>query len=177
MLIGYNYSLMGSITPTIRDDLHWLPVPQRIDYKLCTIIYRCLHQTALVYLQDMCVPVSTTASRRYLRSAASGDLQVLATKTVTFGTRSFASSAPKLCNSLPLPFRDSTLTLKTIRQPAENSFVQSSLWTRLVTAQAVRVARYKSTYNIHTYKTAKIPSITSTAWINKQFLLYPRPQR
>jgi len=24
-----------SITPTIRDDLHWLPVPQRIDYKLC----------------------------------------------------------------------------------------------------------------------------------------------
>ena len=58
------------------------------------------------------VPVSTTASRRYLRSAARGDLQVLATKTVTFGPRSFASSAPKLWNSLPLPLRDSTLTLR-----------------------------------------------------------------
>ena len=80
--------------------------------KLCTIIYRCLHQTAHVYLQDLCVPVSTTASRRYLRSAARGDLQVLSTKTVTFGTRSFASSAPKLWNSLPLPLRDSTLTLR-----------------------------------------------------------------
>ena len=45
------------------------------------IIYRCLHQTAPVYLQDLCVPVSTTASRRHLRSAARGDLQVLATKT------------------------------------------------------------------------------------------------
>ena len=74
-------------------------------------IYRCLHQTAPVYLQDLCVPVSTTASRRYLHSAARGDLQILATKTVTFGPCSFASNAPKLGNSLPLPLRDSTLTL------------------------------------------------------------------
>ena len=101
-----------SITPTIRDDLHWHPVPQRIDYKLCMIIYRCLHQTAPVYLQDLCVPVSTTASSRHLRSAARGDLQVLATKIVTFRPHSFASSAPKLWNSLPLPLRDSTLTLR-----------------------------------------------------------------
>ena len=49
---------------------------------------------------------------RYLHSAARGDLQVLATKTVTFGPRSFASSAPKLWNSLPQPLRDSTLTLR-----------------------------------------------------------------
>ena len=80
--------------------------------KLCMIIYRCLHQTTPVYLQDMCVPVSTTASHRYLRSAARGDLQVLATKTVTFGPRSFPSSAPKLWNSLPLALRDSTLTFR-----------------------------------------------------------------
>ena len=50
------------------------------------------------------------ASRRHLRSAARGDLQVLATKTVTFGPRSFASSAPRLWNSQSLPLRDSTLT-------------------------------------------------------------------
>ena len=37
-----------SITPTIKDDLHWLPVPQRIVYKLCTIIYmpRVIHLTS-----------------------------------------------------------------------------------------------------------------------------------
>ena len=126
-----------SCIPDVLVYLAWFRVPQRIQfkvgdsphtiqgalrthttpsgttvYKLCTIIYMCLHQTVPVYLQDMCVPVSTTASRRYLRSAARGDLQVLATKTVTFGPRSFASSAPKLWNSLPLPFRDSTLTLR-----------------------------------------------------------------
>jgi len=34
------------ITLTLRHDLHWLPVSQRIVYKLYIIIYRCLHQTA-----------------------------------------------------------------------------------------------------------------------------------
>ena len=111
---------------------HWLPVPQRIDYKLCMIIYKCLHQTAPVYLQDLCVPVSTTASRRHLRSAARGDLQVLATKTVTFGPRSFALSAPKLWNSLPLPLRNSTLTLRQFGSWLKTHLF--SLWTRLVTA-------------------------------------------
>ena len=101
-----------SITPTIRDDLHWLPLPQKIDYKLCMIIYRCLHQTGTHKSWRYTGAVSTTASRRHLRSAARGDLQVLATKTVTFGPRSFALSAPKLWNSLPLPLRDSTLTLR-----------------------------------------------------------------
>ena len=28
------------ITPTLRDHLHWLPVPRRIIYKLCTLIYK-----------------------------------------------------------------------------------------------------------------------------------------
>jgi len=27
------------ITATLRDDLHWLPIRQRITYKLCTIVY------------------------------------------------------------------------------------------------------------------------------------------
>ena len=36
-------------TPSLRDDLHWLPIV----YKLCVIIYRCLHQTALKYLQEL----------------------------------------------------------------------------------------------------------------------------
>ena len=63
-------------------------------YKLGVIIYQCLHQTEPKYLQQLCVPVITTASRHHLRSAAYGDLQVLTTRTVTFGP-------PKLWNSLP----------------------------------------------------------------------------
>jgi len=95
------------ITPTLRDDLQWLPVLQRITYKLCTIVYKCLHQSAPQYLQELCVPVTNSASRRHLHSAARGDLQVLATRTVTYGP----ACAPKLWNSLLTTVRHSTLTM------------------------------------------------------------------
>jgi len=101
----------GRITPTLRDDLHWLPVRERIVYKLCVIIFKCRHQTAPQYLQELSVPVTASTSRRHLRSAAHGDLQVLACRTTSFGPRSFAACAPKLWNSLPPSLRDPTLTL------------------------------------------------------------------
>ena len=111
-----------SITPTIRDDLHWLPVPQRIDYKLCMIIYRCLHQTAPVYLQDLWVPVSTTASRRH-RSC----VQLLAV-TYKFWQPKLLLSG--LAASLRVPPNSGTvyhchsaIRHWAIRQPAENSSV------------------------------------------------------
>jgi len=94
------------ITTTLRDDLHWLPVWERIVFKLCVIIFKCRHQTAPQYLQELCVPVTASTSRRHLRSAARGDLQVLACCTT-----SFAACAPKLWNSLPPSLRDPTLTL------------------------------------------------------------------
>ena len=33
-----------SITADVRDRLHWLPVLQRIEYKVCALIFKCLHQ-------------------------------------------------------------------------------------------------------------------------------------
>ena len=38
------------ITSTLRDDLHWLPIRQRIMYKLSTIVYKCIHGAAPSYL-------------------------------------------------------------------------------------------------------------------------------
>jgi len=32
------------ITSTLCDDLHWLPIRQRILYKLYTIVYKCIHE-------------------------------------------------------------------------------------------------------------------------------------
>ena len=72
---------------TIRDQLHWLPVKQRIDHKLCTLIYKCLYNVAPVYLRDMCIPVSSISARSSLRSAAHGDLWHQRTRTKTFGPR------------------------------------------------------------------------------------------
>jgi len=37
---------------TLRDDLHWLPIKQRVDFKVSVITYRCMHGTALEYLTE-----------------------------------------------------------------------------------------------------------------------------
>jgi len=71
----------------------------------------CLAGTAPQYLQELCIPVTASTSRRHLCSAARGDLQMLACRTSSFGPRSFAACAPKLWNSLPLSLRDPTLSL------------------------------------------------------------------
>ena len=46
------------ITATIHDVPHWLLIQQRIKYKLCDLVYKAMHRAALVYLTELCVPVS-----------------------------------------------------------------------------------------------------------------------
>src|SRR6218665_3716493 len=38
------------ITPLLRDVLHWLPVPLRIEFKICLLVYKSLHGAAPGYL-------------------------------------------------------------------------------------------------------------------------------
>jgi hypothetical protein len=104
-----------SITSTIRDDLHWLPVRQRVSYKLGVLMYNCLHQLAPIYLISMCQLVSTVSGRRHLRSAAHGDFVIPSTRTVRYGPRSFAVAGPTLWNSLPLTLRDFSLSPTSFR--------------------------------------------------------------
>jgi len=70
-------------------ELHWLPVRKRIVYKLAVMVYKCMHELAPPYLAADCVLVTSVASRRHLRSAASGCLTVTGTRT-TLGSRNFA---------------------------------------------------------------------------------------
>jgi len=53
----------------LRTELHWLDVPQRVTYKLSTMMFSCLHVQASRYLHNTCQPLSDVASRRHLRSA------------------------------------------------------------------------------------------------------------
>jgi len=55
-------------TPLLRD-LHWLSVPERIQFRLCVLAYHCVHGTAPVYLTDSLRPTSEFVARRHLRSA------------------------------------------------------------------------------------------------------------
>ena len=71
----------SSVSKEMNDKLHWLPYPERVDFKLCSIIYKCLHDNAPKYLTDHCMPVEMITGRSHLRSATSGDLLVPATST------------------------------------------------------------------------------------------------
>jgi len=54
----------------LHDELHWLNVPERIEYKLGVMGYWCLHDRAERYLADHLIPASDAAPRRLrLRSA------------------------------------------------------------------------------------------------------------
>ena len=87
------------ITAAIRDLLHWLPVQQRIEYKMCVLVYKCLHQTAPIYLSELCIPVATSAGRSHLSSAVKGCLVISYCRTKNYGQRSFSYSGPALWNS------------------------------------------------------------------------------
>jgi hypothetical protein len=99
-----------SITNDMRDTLHWLPVRERILYKLCLIVYNCLHNEAPVYLKDMFTLTSSIPARCGLRSASRGDYVVPRTRTVRYGPRSFAVAGPSLWNKLPADIRDLSIS-------------------------------------------------------------------
>ena len=55
------------MTPILRQ-LHWLPVRQRILFKIAVLVFQCLAGQAPSYLSDNCQPVSDSRPRR-LRSS------------------------------------------------------------------------------------------------------------
>ena len=48
----FSSSRFDHITPLLRQ-LHWLRAPERIQFKLVVLVYKCLHGTALSYLADV----------------------------------------------------------------------------------------------------------------------------
>ena len=94
------------IRHVLRDRLHWLPVPQRIQFKLCLLTYKAVHGLAPQYLTEFCRPVSSMSARSGLRSATRGDL-MLNTTITNFGRRAFTVAAPAAWNRLPQHIRDS----------------------------------------------------------------------
>ena len=87
-------SKFDRVSRVLRDRLHWLPVPQRIQYKLCLLVYKSLRGLAPSYLADFCQPVSSVSARSGLRSSTRSDLVVVSTAT-DFERRCFAVSAPQ----------------------------------------------------------------------------------
>jgi hypothetical protein len=91
------------ITPILKK-LHWLPVCQRIEYKILMLTYKALNGLAPDYIKDMLVPYVPT---RTLRSEGQMLLVEPSTKT-SYGDRRFSKMAPKLWNRLSLKIRQSS---------------------------------------------------------------------
>jgi len=73
----------------LHHDLHWLDVPQRVIFKLCKTVYKCLHGLAPKYLAELCVPVADVARRRQLRSASRGLLNFPRFNLSNYGRSTF----------------------------------------------------------------------------------------
>ena len=89
------------------NQLHWLRIEERIQYKLCLQVYEIINKTAPQYLSDMCTPVCVIDGRCRLRSAADSRLCVPRTNT-KFGDRAFNVAGPVDWNCLPSHIRAST---------------------------------------------------------------------
>ena len=85
------------ITP-ILSALHWLPIEQRIKFKILLTTFKALHGLSPGYIRDLITPYHP---QRQLRSLDLSLLQQPRSRTKTFGDRSFAVCAPHLWNSMP----------------------------------------------------------------------------
>jgi len=103
-----NLSPRDHVTPALRQ-LHWLPIRQRIDFKLCVIVHQAVTGRAPSYLRSLLTFVADRPGRVSLRSASRRDLDVPRTR-LKFGERAFSVAAPLVWNRLPSDIRDISST-------------------------------------------------------------------
>lgn len=89
------------VTPFLRR-LQWLPIRERISYKLAVLTFKCLRDDAPSYLSSQLSLVSSMEFRRCLRSSASRDLILPTSRLKTVGARAFPIAAVRVWNQLPL---------------------------------------------------------------------------
>ena len=88
------------ITPVLRQ-LHWLPVRQRVMFKIAGLVHQSLVGAAPAYFTDDCRLLSDVG-RRPLRSNSNDIRKLLVTQTHNkLGDRSFSAADLRLWNDLP----------------------------------------------------------------------------
>ena len=94
------------ITPYLKD-LHWLPVQARIQFKLLSVVFKCIHGTGPQYLSEL---LCRRTTRPGLTSASSFKLYIPRTQSRaerSTADRAFSISWPKLWNQLPASIQNS----------------------------------------------------------------------
>ena len=110
------------ITPVLRQ-LHWLPVRQRVVFKIAGLVHQSLVGSAPAYFADDCRLLSDVG-RRPLRSNSNDMRKLLVPRTRNkLGYRSFSAAGPRLWNDLPPGLRAAGTYLRLFKTIFENSFI------------------------------------------------------
>ena len=94
--------------------LHWLRVPERMQYEIAVLTFKVLHDSAPRYLGPL-VAVADLPGRRDLGSASTSRLAVPPIKLSTVDSRAFSVAAAQVWNGLPESAVSST-PLQTFRR-------------------------------------------------------------
>ena len=94
-------SKRSHMTPILKS-LHWLPVCERINFKVLLLTFKALNGLAPKYLTEL---LCEHVPQRALRSGDQHLLTVPRTELKMYGDRCFAKAAPKLWNELPVQIR------------------------------------------------------------------------
>ena len=114
-------SYIACYWPAVIACLHWLPIVQRIHFKVTITVFKAMHNTAPAYLQELIVPYVPS---RGLRSQEHNLLCVPFTRSILAGSRAFSIAGPKLWNALPQYLRDISDIAKFKRQLKTRLFDQ-----------------------------------------------------
>ena len=90
-------------------ELHWLDVADRVTFKLCMTVHKCLHSIAPDHLSELSTSVAQVAERQHLRSASRRLLVVPRIQLDTYRRRAFAMIGPTVWNALSNDLRDPEL--------------------------------------------------------------------
>ena len=102
-----NTTKFRSKTASLLKSLHWLPINERIKFKIAVLTFKAINFAKPSYLTDLLIPYQPS---RHLRSSGT-NLLVVPDIRSSMGRRSFSFSAPTLWNSLPLEIRSCTCFL------------------------------------------------------------------
>ena len=119
-----NIRARDHVTPTLLS-LEWLPIRDRINFRLAVIVFKCLHGLAPPYLNSYLQLSSSIESRRSLRSSSSSNLMLPSSHLKTVGARAFPVAAARVWNSLPSSLK-SIPSLSTFKSALKAELLRSS---------------------------------------------------
>lgn len=90
--------------------LHWLPIRQRIEFKLCLLVHLVINRRAPAYLNDLITTTASVPRRASNRSATNNNLIRQSTR-LKLGERAFSVAGPCAWNQLPTELKTITDTV------------------------------------------------------------------